>query len=128
MAYQQTPEGQAWLTGGAAAASAVGTSKQSSEIWKFTRAAEIPLWLGATYFLSNTVLMGLNVYWFAKMVETIRKRFEPPFGTKKKEEAREVVVGRGLYDGRRSVEIDAHEVKYRSARRKTNDFETPPPA
>lgn len=28
------------------------------------------------------MLNALNIYWFGKMVETIRRRFDPPFGTK----------------------------------------------
>lgn len=42
----------------------------------------IPLWLVITYLASNVVLNLLNVYWFGKMIETIRKRFDPPWGTK----------------------------------------------
>ncbi|QIW97110.1 hypothetical protein AMS68_002628 [Peltaster fructicola] len=42
----------------------------------------LPLWLGSAYLASNLVLNVLNYYWFSKMVQTIRKRFDPPFGTK----------------------------------------------
>jgi hypothetical protein len=42
----------------------------------------LPLWLGASYLAANVVLQCLNFFWFSKMVETIRKRFTPPFGTK----------------------------------------------
>lgn len=42
----------------------------------------LPLWLAGAYFVSNLVLNILNIYWFSKMVETIRKRFNPPIGTK----------------------------------------------
>ncbi|EMD00457.1 hypothetical protein BAUCODRAFT_62246 [Baudoinia panamericana UAMH 10762] len=42
----------------------------------------LPLWLPIVYLLSNLTLNLLNVYWFGKMIETIRKRFDPPFGTK----------------------------------------------
>ncbi|SMR50512.1 unnamed protein product [Zymoseptoria tritici ST99CH_1E4] len=42
----------------------------------------IPLWLGAIYLASNIVLNSLNIWWFGKMVQTIRSRFAPPFGTK----------------------------------------------
>ena len=44
----------------------------------------IPLWLAASYLASNVVLHGLNVFWFGRMIETIRKRFDPPFGTRGK--------------------------------------------
>ena len=36
----------------------------------------IPPWLAATYMISNTTLTALNAYWFTKMVETLRKRFD----------------------------------------------------
>ncbi|KAK4569373.1 hypothetical protein LTR86_003136 [Recurvomyces mirabilis] len=42
----------------------------------------LPLWLPAIYLASNLVLNALNIWWFYKMVATIRKRFDPPFGTK----------------------------------------------
>lgn len=42
----------------------------------------IPMWLVSAYIVSNTVLNLLNYYWFSKMIQTIRKRFDPPFGTK----------------------------------------------
>lgn len=42
----------------------------------------LPLWLGSAYLASNLVLNVLNYYWFSKMIQTIRKRFDPPWGTK----------------------------------------------
>ena len=50
---------------------------EQAEVMRFAGDAVVPLWLAATYLGSNVVLNGLNWYWFAKMVETIRKRFEP---------------------------------------------------
>lgn len=41
----------------------------------------IPLWLVAIYMASIVVLSLLNIVWLGKMIETIRKRFPPPFGT-----------------------------------------------
>ncbi|KAL9535512.1 hypothetical protein SMMN14_00310 [Sphaerulina musiva] len=43
----------------------------------------LPLWLGVSYLLSNLILTLLNMFWFSKMIETIRKRFDPPMGTRK---------------------------------------------
>jgi hypothetical protein len=48
----------------------------------FASEAHIPLWLAAIYLASNLTLNSLNIFWFGKMVATIRKRFDPPFGTK----------------------------------------------
>lgn len=49
-----------------------------SEVMKFvgpgTKA--VPMWLAVTYLSSNVVLNSLNFYWFGKMIETVRKRFE----------------------------------------------------
>jgi hypothetical protein len=36
----------------------------------------IPIWLAVTYLSSNVVLNSLNFYWFGKMIETVRKRFD----------------------------------------------------
>ncbi len=36
----------------------------------------VPIWLAVTYLSSNVVLNSLNFYWFGKMIETVRKRFE----------------------------------------------------
>lgn len=47
----------------------------------------VPLWLAVCYLASNLTLNSLNWFWFSKMIETIRKRFDPPFGTRKAEEA-----------------------------------------
>lgn len=36
----------------------------------------IPIWLAVIYLSSNVLLNSLNIYWFGKMIETVRKRFE----------------------------------------------------
>ncbi|KAL2068829.1 hypothetical protein VTL71DRAFT_15167 [Oculimacula yallundae] len=43
---------------------------------------KLPLWLVFVYLGSNTLLSFLNMYWFSKMVETMRKRFQPPHAKK----------------------------------------------
>lgn len=49
-----------------------------SEVMSFvgTGTKGIPIWLAVTYLSSNVVLNSLNFYWFGKMIETVRKRFE----------------------------------------------------
>ena len=49
-----------------------------SEVMKFfgTGTKRVPVWLAVTYLSSNLVLNSLNFYWFGKMIDTIRKRFE----------------------------------------------------
>nr|POF17512.1 putative tlc domain-containing protein c17a2.02c [Quercus suber] len=90
----------------------------------FMGAAYVPLWLACAYLASNLVLNCLNIYWFGKMIDTIRKRFDPPFGTKgvgasevgrktagksNRDKAATDVhtdVSRGIYeDGHKSVEV-----------------------
>jgi len=48
----------------------------------FVGGQKIPLWLALAYLSSNITLNSLNIFWFGKMIQTIRKRFDPPFGTK----------------------------------------------
>ncbi|CZT07730.1 uncharacterized protein RCO7_11221 [Rhynchosporium graminicola] len=43
----------------------------------------LPTWLVVVYLGSNTVLNFLNVYWFAKMVQALMKRFRLPNSTPK---------------------------------------------
>ncbi|KAJ4360617.1 uncharacterized protein N0V89_001183 [Didymosphaeria variabile] len=57
----------------------------TSDIMRFAGERTVPLWLAACYLLSNLTLNGLNWFWFGKMIETIRKRFDPPLGTRKPE-------------------------------------------
>jgi hypothetical protein len=49
----------------------------------FMKTRYLPLWLGASYLSCNVALALLNVFWFSKMIQTIRSRFDPPVGTKK---------------------------------------------
>lgn len=48
-----------------------------AEVMKFVGPGiqSVPFWLAMTYLVSNLILNALNFYWFAKMVETVRKRF-----------------------------------------------------
>ena len=50
----------------------------SSDMMRFATNATVPRWLAATYLASNIILNALNFYWFGKMIETVRKRFEDP--------------------------------------------------
>ena len=56
------------------------------EVLGRARPAPLPVWVGAVYLASNVVLTALNVFWFGKMIQTVRARFEPPWGTKAVEE------------------------------------------
>jgi hypothetical protein len=49
-----------------------------SEVMKYAHDGTpgIPLWLGLIYLTSNIILHTLNFYWFGRMIETVRKRFD----------------------------------------------------
>ena len=63
------------------------------EIMRFHPSPEdIPTWLAVTYLGSNILLNTLNFYWFGKMIETVKSRFEPQDqGKEKKEEKKRKV-------------------------------------
>jgi hypothetical protein len=61
---------------------AKATLEGRADIMQFQGNREIPLWLPACYLGANICLNGLNWYWFGQMIAAIRKRFDPPFGTK----------------------------------------------
>ncbi|MCJ1400314.1 hypothetical protein MMC11_003519 [Xylographa trunciseda] len=53
------------------------------DVWRAMQTpAELPVprWLALAYLASNTVLSVLNVYWFGRMVQTVRARFRKPEG------------------------------------------------
>jgi hypothetical protein len=60
----------------------VGNAGFKHDVMQFADGQSIPLWLAATYLASNLILNGLNWFWFGKMIETLRKRFDPPLGTR----------------------------------------------
>ena len=62
------------------------SSIPTSDIMRFAGSRDVPLWLAGCYLASNFTLNGLNWFWFGKMIETIRKRFDPPLGTRQAEE------------------------------------------
>ena len=48
-----------------------------SEVMKFAHdQATVPLWLAFTYLGSNMILHSLNFYWFGRMIQTVRARFD----------------------------------------------------
>lgn len=75
----------------------------------------VPVWLWGANLASNTTLNLLNWYWYGQMISAIRKRFAPPFGTRRKEKVEsEVKVSRESDgSGRKTLEVDAIELKRR---------------
>ncbi|KAI1180550.1 TLC domain-containing protein [Nemania sp. FL0916] len=47
-----------------------------------TASTSLPWWLAAVYVGSNLTLNSLNFYWFFKMIEAVRKRFDPEAAAK----------------------------------------------
>lgn len=71
-----------------------------SDIMRFAGDRDVPVWLAGCYLASNLVLNGLNWFWFSKMIETLRKRFDPPLGTRTAEDKTkesEVVLVEGTH-------------------------------
>lgn len=54
----------------------------NAQVDAFNHEEYLPIWIPVIYLASNLVLNTLNVFWFGKMIETIRTRFDPPLGTK----------------------------------------------
>jgi hypothetical protein len=63
----------------------VGNAGFKHDVLQFADGQTVPLWLAAAYLASNLTLNGLNWFWFGKMIETLRKRFDPPLGTRRPE-------------------------------------------
>jgi hypothetical protein len=61
----------------------VNNAAFKNDILQYAAGNTIPLWLISAYLASNLILNGLNWFWFSKMIETLRKRFDPPIGTRK---------------------------------------------
>ena len=64
---------------------------------RFAGNYRVPTWLACVYLGSNVVLNSLNFYWFGKMIETIKKRFQERPGKKAQVEDEGVLV-EGLMD------------------------------
>jgi hypothetical protein len=68
----------------------VGNAGFKHDVLQFAEGQTVPLWLAAAYLASNLCLNGLNWFWFGKMIETLRKRFDPPLGTRRAEDKDQV--------------------------------------
>ncbi|KAF2130231.1 DUF887-domain-containing protein [Dothidotthia symphoricarpi CBS 119687] len=69
-----------------------------TDMMRFAEGQTVPLWLAGAYLASNITLNTLNWFWFGKMIETLRSRFDPPFGTRRPE-----------HDLKISVPVPEHE-------------------
>ncbi|KAI9647435.1 hypothetical protein NHQ30_003820 [Ciborinia camelliae] len=106
------------LTNGTASAlnAAAGHSAApvQNDIMRFAAADEfIPLWLGFTYLGSNLVLNTLNFYWFGKMIEAVRKRFQPAKEGRQKDKA--IATKSTGANGKTKIGVEQNEVRRRKA-------------
>lgn len=83
-------------------------SAAHDEIMKYTTEEVLPLWLAVTYLGSNLVLNALNFYWFAKMIDALRKRFVP---VEKSEKPKLAMTGE---NGTVRIETDETTVRRRN--------------
>jgi hypothetical protein len=98
-------------TSGYEAAHGKSAAPVHNSVMQFAGPEFVPLWLAFTYLGSNIVLNTLNFYWFGKMIETVRKRFQPP-----KEERRKSKVAATKSTGANGtvkVDLDQTEVRRR---------------
>lgn len=84
-----------------------------NEIMRFADNEFIPLWLGFTYLGSNVVLNTLNFYWFGKMIEAVRKRFQPVKEGRQKEKA--IATKSTGTNGKTRISVEDSEVRRRKA-------------
>jgi hypothetical protein len=80
-------------------------------IMQFAGEEFVPLWLAFTYLGSNVVLNTLNFYWFGKMIDAVRKRFQPPKEQRRKEKA--IATKTTGADGKVKIDVDETEVRRR---------------
>ncbi|PQE03157.1 hypothetical protein CJF30_00005662 [Rutstroemia sp. NJR-2017a BBW] len=82
-----------------------------NDIMKYAGEEFVPLWLAITYLASNLVLNTLNFYWFGKMIEAVRKRFQPPKEARNKDKP--VAIKSTGADGTKSIHVVDSEVRKR---------------
>lgn len=83
------------------------TVADTADLMRFNPSpTNIPTWLAITYLGSNVVLNSLNFYWFLKMIETVKKRFQTSREKKEKDDDRVVVDA--VVEG---VELDGRVVE-----------------
>jgi TLC domain len=108
---------------------------QALQVVKFAPdTPHVPVWMWGGYLASNFTLHILNWYWYGKMIAAIRKRFDPPLGTRTKEEAvkgdvkGEVTVSRGVdASGKKLLEVESVELRKRIPMQRFKSSEIPPP-
>lgn len=114
--YVAYRDGASWAAADAnTTSSPLDVAAARTDTLRYAGAREVPGWLFFLYVASNVILNGLNWWWINKMIATIRKRFDPPFGTRKPEKVEtEADLARGVYaDGTKSVEVDIKQVRRR---------------
>ncbi|KAF2674645.1 hypothetical protein BT63DRAFT_419930 [Microthyrium microscopicum] len=89
---------------------------EALQVLKYAPAGpHIPTWMWMSNIASNITLNILNWYWYQQMISAIRKRFDPPFGTRKKLKAdSDIKVTRSEdASGSKTLKVDSLEVRRR---------------
>ncbi|KAL7628180.1 hypothetical protein AAE478_002378 [Parahypoxylon ruwenzoriense] len=95
-----------------------------------SESTNIPVWLAAIYIGANLTLNSLNFYWFFKMIDAVRKRFEPKREVKVAGKGDRDLAATTAVDAIKVVNTDSAELKTRPRRRTILDGEEgdePPP-
>lgn len=92
-------------------------------IMQFAGEEYCPVWLAFAYLGSNIVLNALNFYWFGKMIETIKKRFQPAAEASKEK----ATVKSTSANGRIKITVDDTTTRKRKTLQRTVTDELPPP-
>jgi len=105
---------------------------EALEVVQYARATpHIPTLIVGAFALSNATMHILNWYWYGKMISALRKRFDPPLGTRTKDEKegdKHIEVSRGVdATGHKLLEIDATELRKRVPLERLHTGELPPP-
>ncbi|TAQ83868.1 hypothetical protein B7494_g7808 [Chlorociboria aeruginascens] len=98
------------LHNGTSAAVGTAAAPIHDDIMQFAGEEFVPLWLAFAYLGSNIILNTLNFFWFGKMIETVRKRFQPPKEERRTEKA--IAIKSTGVNG--SVMISADEIRRRN--------------
>lgn len=101
-------------------ATIIASTDPKREVMRFANEETIPVWLAASYLLSNITLNTLNWYWFEKMIAAVRKRFTP---SKEKTSMEVDADGKGIHEdhvkseivdgGAQVLQVDRTELRHR---------------
>ena len=63
----------------------LNTKPFRNDMMQFAGEEDCPLWIALVYWGSTIILDSLNFYWFGKMIDAVRRRFQPSLKEAEKE-------------------------------------------